>query len=312
MLRSTVKSLIPITRRQRSAMVRKHGVVAIVRQLTYPAQVDEGLTPRAVSKMVIILGSCHLTLMAVIGIWLWSSPARFEASQPAFTSPYPLGCTSMSLVGLDIRLSSPTLQAWSLIIYSFFLVPGFNLVLPGVVFLALYIYLHRRRLSQPTEQRHAKALLVVPGLLLLLFVNFIFMTDTEVTIHRGAKHQQPGESQWTFGQTLALLLLSLPLRDTALLEFYRRDYPRRITLETFLRGIKLGDVDIVSRLVHRQEVNVNVAAKTGGNPSMAPRQKLRITIYRLVCVCTSVGCLCRRHNTCSAAFGPGGVGEYQR
>jgi hypothetical protein len=83
----------------------------------------------------------------------------------------------MSLMGHDIRLSSPTLQAWSLIIYSFFLVPGLNLVLPGVVFLALYIYLHRRRLSRPTEQQHAKALLVIPGLLLLLMINIVFMTD---------------------------------------------------------------------------------------------------------------------------------------
>jgi hypothetical protein len=41
----------------------------------YSAQEDEESTPRAVSKMVILLGSCHLTLMAVIGIWLWSSPA---------------------------------------------------------------------------------------------------------------------------------------------------------------------------------------------------------------------------------------------
>jgi Ca2+/Na+ antiporter len=143
----------------------------------YSAQEDEESTPRAVSKTVILLGSCRLTLMAVIGIWLWSSPARFETSQPAFTSPYPLECTSMSLMGHDIRLSSPTLQAWSLIIYSFFLVPGLNLVLPGVVFLALYIYLHRRRLSRPTEQQHAKALLVIPGLLLLLMINIVFMTD---------------------------------------------------------------------------------------------------------------------------------------
>jgi cytochrome bd-type quinol oxidase subunit 2 len=101
----------------------------------------------------------------------------------------------MSLMGGEIRLSSPVLQTWSLLIYSFFLIPGLNVVLPGVVFLALYIYLHRHRLSQRPDKRHAKALLVVSGLLLLLLINIVFMTDTELTIHRGAKQQQLGESQ---------------------------------------------------------------------------------------------------------------------
>jgi uncharacterized membrane protein len=193
----------------------------------------------------------------------------------------------MSVMGGDIRLSSPVLQAWSLLIYSIFLAPVLNLVLPGVVFLALYIYLHRRRLSQRPDQRHANALLVVPGLLLLLFINIVFMADIELTIHRGAKQQQPGESQWTFGQTLALLLLSLPIRDTALLEFYRRD---RIASE-FLRGIKLGDVDAVARLVGRREVNVSVEVKTGGHAFTPFYQRLTNDItYRRICVCTSACC----------------------
>jgi hypothetical protein len=239
----------------------------------YAAQVDEESAPRAVSKTVVALGSFHLTLMAVIGIWLWSSPSRFETSQPALTFPYPIQCTSMSVMGHDIHLSSPILQVWSLVIYSFFLVPALNLVIPAVFFLALYIILDRRRLSQPPDQRHAKALLVVPGLLLLLFINIVFMTDTELTIHRGFKQHQSGESQWTFGQTLALLLLSLPIRDTALLEFYRRDSMRRITSE-FLRGIKLGDVDTVERLACLRKVNVNLAPKTGGCLSMSRSQRL--------------------------------------
>jgi hypothetical protein len=174
----------------------------------------------------------------------------------------------MSVMGHGIPLSSPILQAWSLIIYSLFLVPGLNLVLPGVVFLALYFYLHRRRLSQRPDKRHANALLVVPGLLLLLFINIVFMADTELTIHRGVKQQQSGESQWTFGQTLALRLLSLPIRDTALLEFYRRESKRREFMRhgisKFSRGIELGDVDTVIMFAGLQEVNVNVEVTTGG------------------------------------------------
>jgi hypothetical protein len=273
-------------------------------KLTYPAQGDEESTPRAVSKMVIILGSFHLTLMAVIGIWLWSSPARFETSQPAFTSPYPLECTSMSLLGVDVRLSSPVLQLSSLVIYSFFLVPGLNLVLPGVFFLALYIYLHRRRLSRPHGQRHAKALPVVPGLLLLLLINIVFITDTELTIHRGVKQQQSGESQWTFGQTLALLLLSLPLRDTALLEFYRRESMRRriMIASKFLRAIELGNVATIARLVDQPVVDVNVKAKTGEH-SFTPLYQ-GLTIYRRLRICTSVGCTYGTFTACQTASAP--------
>jgi hypothetical protein len=209
----------------------------------------------------------------------------------------------MSLFGVNVRLSSSVLQVLSLAIYGFFLVPGLNLVLPGMVFLALYIHLHRGRLSQPTERRHAKALLVVPGLLLLLFINIVFMTDTELTIHRGVKQQQPGESQWTFGQTLALLLLSLPIRDTALLEFYRRESKRRDFIRhgisEFPRGIELGEVDTVARFAGLQEVNVNMEVTTGGYFSTPHRQ--RLILYRRLCNCASVGCIRGTFVTCQAA-----------
>jgi hypothetical protein len=180
----------------------------------------------------------------------------------------------MTLLGQSIRLSSPSLQAWSLVIYSVFLVPALNLLLPASLFLVLYIYLYRRHsLRAPArDQRKAGSLPVLLGLVFLLLVNAVFMADTELTIHRGAKYQPPGESQWTFGQTLALLLLSLPIRDTALLEFYRRDSMRRDKSE-FLRGIESGDVATVARLVHRRELNVNVETKTGAYLSMLCYQR---------------------------------------
>jgi hypothetical protein len=209
----------------------------------------------------------------------------------------------MSLLGADVRLSSSVLQVSSLVTYSLFLVPGLNLVLPGVVFLALYIHLHRHRLFQQPDPRPRKALLVVPGLLLLLLINLVFMTNTELTIYQGAKQQQPGESQWTFGQTLALLLLSLPIRDTALLEFYRRDSARRITLEKLTRSIALGDVDTVARMVSRQEVNVNIKIK-GGYSFMLSCRKLNTIKYRESCDCTSVCCQSGKHVTCSTNSGP--------
>jgi hypothetical protein len=223
----------------------------------------------------------------------------------------------MTLFGKSIRLSSPTLQAWSLLIYSIFLVPALNLVLPAALFLALYIYLYRWHSLPSRNQRKAGSLPVVIGLVFLLLVNAVFMVDTELTIHRGAKYQPLGESQWTFGQTLALLLLSLPIRDTALLESYRRESKRRNFIRrrmseirrrksTFLRGIKLGNVNTVERLAGLQDVNVNVEVTTGGD-SFTPHGQ-RLIIYRRLCICTSVGCTCGTFAACQAASGSTSIG----
>jgi hypothetical protein len=45
-------------------------------------------------------------------------------------------------------------------------------------------------------------------------INIVLIVDIEATIHRAIPNQNANdESQWTFGQTLALLLLVLPMRD---------------------------------------------------------------------------------------------------
>jgi hypothetical protein len=41
----------------------------------------------------------------------------------------------------------------------------------------------------------------------------ILIADTEQMIHRSSRLVQPGEGDWTFGQTLTLLLLFLPIWD---------------------------------------------------------------------------------------------------
>jgi hypothetical protein len=43
----------------------------------------------------------------------------------------------------------------------------------------------------------------------------IFIVDTEFMIQRSSGLVKPGESQWTFGQTLALLMLVLPMVEVA-------------------------------------------------------------------------------------------------
>jgi hypothetical protein len=160
-------------------------------------------------KIVFSLGSLHLTLMAIIGIWFWSSPTLFESRQHrTLETPNSLNCTSTDVLGQTISLTWGPLRAVSLVIYSFFLIPGLNLLAPAAVFLAAHIGYHRMR-----SRADSAKLSVVPvytGLLFLLAVNVVFLVDIETTI---ARQQADEEAQWTFGQTLAVLLLVLPLRD---------------------------------------------------------------------------------------------------
>jgi fumarate reductase subunit D len=226
--------------------------------------------------VVAAIGSIHLTLMAAVGIWLWSSPAQFELSQPNSgqqgSVDLPYHCTSITLLGGSIHMTSPGLRDWSLLIYSVFLTPVFNLFLPALVFLALYIGLHRWYPSTERGRRQAGVHSVVVGLSVLLVINAVFLVDTELTIAQ-VRDQQPVESAWTFGQTLALLLLALPVRDTALLESYRRDSNRRREIELrhntaqLRSALERNDFDAIQAIMRMQHVDVNVV----GEKSEAPR-----------------------------------------
>jgi hypothetical protein len=207
---------------------------------------------RIFRKIVLSLGSLHLTLMAIIGIWFWSSPTHFEAQQHGYTDPSVLECTSMSLLGGQISLSSSPLRIASLVIYAFFAVPGLNLVVPAALFLALhFVYYHFRPRATKAE------LSVVPvyiSLMFLLAVNIVFMVDIETTITR---HEVTDESNWTFGQTLAVLLLVLPLRDV--FDFVMR-VRRKNRRDRCTKDLKHALEDNVTEHANRME-QVKEAAK---------------------------------------------------
>jgi hypothetical protein len=206
---------------------------------------------RVFRKIVLSLGSLHLTLMAVIGIWFWSSPALFESRQPGLSKPVTAQCASMALLGQDIHLSSSPLQTVSLVIYAIFAVPGLNLIVPAAVFLALHVVYHHLR---PRDDGAKPS--VVPvyiGLLFLLAVNVVFMVDIETTI---SHHDVSDESLWTFGQTLAVLLLVLPLRDVVMFIMHvrkeKRDEERRRRctqdLKDALEDDEMDDVERMSQV----------------------------------------------------------------
>ncbi|KAF7375540.1 Multiple ankyrin repeats single kh domain [Mycena sanguinolenta] len=82
---------------------------------------------------VLTLGSIHLSLMAAVGIWLWSDPSEF--GDPLGPSCDP----TLMVVGVPARFSSNSLRIVSLTMYSVVLIPGFNLIPPFVFFLTLHI-----------------------------------------------------------------------------------------------------------------------------------------------------------------------------
>ncbi|KAF7338984.1 Multiple ankyrin repeats single kh domain [Mycena venus] len=205
-------------------------------------------------KIVLLLGSLHLSIMATLGIWLWSDPHSFGNAQ---------SCISVSTVilGNSLPLGSSALRAWSIAIYSMFLAPGLNLLIPMALFLSIFVlyqkwYDSRHSDSgnvQPTafslkpnrayptlnlRQLHCafgecrsflpmRILPILVGLVILFAINLIFLIDIELTIQQNRAHQVIGESDWTFGQILAMLLLFLPLRDLVETLLARRETQRK-------------------------------------------------------------------------------------
>ncbi|KAJ6461859.1 ankyrin repeat-containing domain protein [Mycena vitilis] len=212
-------------------------------------------------RIVMVLGSLHLSLMAGLGIWLWSDPGSFGSTDPCVVN-----IARVAILGRSVPLASTGLRGWSIAIYSLFLAPGLNLILPAALFLGLFIGYqtwNTSRLSKgaalgvpavPIADRAPDPIWsairawydrlpstpsvcpTVVGMVLLMATNLIFLLDIELTLLRNRAHQTAGESEWTFGQILALLLLVLPLRDLVDTMLARREKRRMDEHATSLRN----------------------------------------------------------------------------
>jgi hypothetical protein len=213
---------------------------------------------RLSNRTALSLGSLHLMLMAIIGVWFWSSPSHFARPPDEATEFGSIECTSMALLGRTIDLSSPSLRAWSLIIYACFMAPGLNLLVPAALFLAMHIgycYL--------TNSNTKKKLSTVPayiGLMFLLAVNVVFLVDIETAMRRAKRDEEAEESQWTFGQTLAVLLLILPLRDLFSFILHVRRLKRNERYTTSLKyALQDGDMERVKKVVQFADIRVEAS-----------------------------------------------------
>ncbi|KIY66546.1 hypothetical protein CYLTODRAFT_377592 [Cylindrobasidium torrendii FP15055 ss-10] len=186
------------------------------------------LTRKLLRKAVFLLGSLHLTVMAAFGLWVWTDPRFFKTGDSCAVDT-----SEMSILGIYVPCRSRGLHGWSIAIYTLFLVPGLNLILPMGLFLAIFTLCHKWHASARRVKllcRRVASLRIMPvwiSMSMLLIINIVFLVDIELTIyHNRERHEDNGESQWTFGQTLALLLLSMPLRDLIETSLSRREHER--------------------------------------------------------------------------------------
>ncbi|KAF7346941.1 Multiple ankyrin repeats single kh domain [Mycena venus] len=131
--------------------------------------------PEPLLDFAVGIGSLHLSLMGAVGVWLWANPLGFGSSPSC-----PPNAT-ISVLGHTYPMASPGLRVISLMFYAAALIPIVNLVLPTALVLMPYLLCPLGQWSDPKKAR----------------------------VGSSAAGQ---DKLWTLGQTLALLLLVLPIR----------------------------------------------------------------------------------------------------
>ncbi|KAH8101553.1 ankyrin repeat-containing domain protein [Cristinia sonorae] len=251
-------------------------------------------------RIVLVLGSVHLTLMAALGIWLWSNPRTFGT-----VNSCAIDLANLAILGRDVPFGSTGLRIASIVIYTIFLAPGLNLILPMFFFLGLYLHHqtwimepHPSTPEEPPQQIHSPVLTdttlsssprkrgtiklkewpnrfatshvspIIIGLAILMVVNFIFLIDIELTLQRNRHLQDSSssdEGQWGFGQILAMILLVLPLRDIVETILARRErrheqHRKEDLTEMLKESIRKGSTDTFLDLIQRG-ADVNATAE---------------------------------------------------
>ncbi|KAF5363916.1 hypothetical protein D9756_000006 [Leucocoprinus leucothites] len=191
-------------------------------------------TKKVMKNPVFIVGSVHLALMSAVGIWLWAKPVAFSRSPLCSLS------ASLFVVGKQTSLGSQGLREWSLFIYSLLLLPGLNIIIP-VGFFAVPVWA-LGRFSSFSLKRESMLRFARAGLAVLFIINIILLADTEVAITKNRALTAEGGDDWTFVQTLALLLLLIPMRNIGEILLERR--VRKVG-ERLKAASTMGNVEMV-------------------------------------------------------------------
>jgi hypothetical protein len=169
---------------------------------------------KALRNPVLLIGSFHLSLMSGVGIWLWSKPDHFGRSPPCSMS------ASVVILGRRVPPASKGLQMWSILLYSLLLIPVLNLIIPMFFFVGLFLVY--RQMNSPSSGLGSSITPIIAGFIILLNIDIVLLADTEAAIRRNSSLLEHGDTIWTFGQTLALLLLLVPVWDLSEIVLERR------------------------------------------------------------------------------------------
>ena len=152
------------------------------------------------------LASAHLTLFAAFGVWVWFTIHHFGDCE-SFT-----GDTRLTILPrVNIRVTSH-LRIWFIVLYIICLIPFLNIVLIcALELLAIFIV---RLIPLPRSRRKIN---LSSFIVLTLLVQVYFIVTTELTIwtNRSLLVDSAQEGDWTFGQTLAVALVAIPLTEVA-------------------------------------------------------------------------------------------------
>ena len=179
----------------------KNGVLEV-------AEVDD--EPEASSThgaYVVWMSIFHLSAMGAFGIWFWVTIDSF-GDQPECTP-----AMFSTIFGLDVPVMRNSLRCVSIVLYLFAVIPFLNfIILAGAVVIGILVVAHCAPIFRRPENRNAFVL--IGGILVMLLLEVVFTVDTELLISRSSKLVKQGESDWSFGQILALILLLPTLFET--------------------------------------------------------------------------------------------------
>ncbi|KAJ3547365.1 hypothetical protein NMY22_g1681 [Coprinellus aureogranulatus] len=173
-----------------------------------------------------VMGSVHLTLMSGLGIWLWSAPGRFGTLDAA--SHCAVQHAELMFLGNPVPFRSNALRIIFLIIYSVCLFPGFNILIPANISRKTYKYLNSRRSRTSRMNDLPESFSAWLGLAVILFIDTVLIVDIELALRRNRALQlNEDEAQWGFGQTLAMVVLAIPLWDFMNIRRLKKSWQRR-------------------------------------------------------------------------------------
>lgn len=186
---------------------------------------------------------CSFIIGGVFGLCFWKRLSSWGNTNQRRCTPLLI----LSILGQSIPVTSPALRRASLAVYSLSIYPIFPLlvmlaaelavaipvmiivfILDGTARLFLLCVKHCRKdhLGPPIEKARDNA--IVPswfnkihrlfwfnGILVSIaaVILVVLITDIELTIRRNAHVVGSGEGSWSFGQTLAMVLLITPMTD---------------------------------------------------------------------------------------------------